>query len=151
MADARRGSRLVGRGSDTSPASMIPRAPLPLGAHSGVSNTTIVTAFRPGTHLSIATATDPNIRALRVAGDTEVRGLCEALYDTPIRVRLHHQLPADRISDVPGVNRRTARLLEHITLSHMRRPGRRSSCSFITLSCYVAIPTLHDNRTDTIA
>ena len=85
----RRRLRLVRRGRGVSPALMMPHAPLPLEARSGVANAAIVTAFRPDTHLSIATATDPNMRALRVAGDPEVRGLCGALDDTPIRVRLH--------------------------------------------------------------
>ena len=41
------------------------------------------------------------MRALRVAGDPEVRGLRGAPDDTPMRVRLQRQLPADR---VPGVS-----------------------------------------------
>ena len=40
------------------------------------------------------------MRALRVAGDPEVRGVCGALDDTPIRVRLHRQLPEDRVPDI---------------------------------------------------
>ena len=90
----------------------MPRAPLPLEARGGVANAVIVTAFRPETHLSIATASGPNMRALcvRVAGDPEVRGLCGAPDDTPIRVRLYRQLHVDRVPDILGDDRHTARL-----------------------------------------
>ena len=151
LAGARRRSRLVGRGRDASPASMMPRAPLPLGTHSGVTNATIVTVFRPDTHPSIDTETDPNMRAIRVAGDPKVPGLCGALADTPIRVRLHHQLPADRVPDILGDDSRTARLLEHIALARLGHPGKRLSDNCRTLSRYVAISTGHGKRTGTIA
>ena len=88
LAGARRRSRLVGRGRDASPASMMPRAPLPLEARSRLANAAIVTAFRPATHLSIAAATDPNMRAFRAAGDLEARELFGALGDTSNRVCL---------------------------------------------------------------
>ena len=81
----------------------------------------------------------------------EVRGLCAALDDTLIRVRLHRRLPVDRVPDILGDDRRTARLLEHIAFSQLRRPSKRSSCNCRTPPCNVAIPTHHDNRTDTIA
>ena len=44
------------------------------------------------------------MRALRIAGDLEVRGGCGAHDDTPIRVRLHRQLPVDidRVTDMLG-------------------------------------------------
>ena len=94
----------------------MPRVPLPPETRCGVANTviTIVTALRPATHLSTATATDPDMRALHVAGDLEVGRLCGTLDDTPIRVRLHRQLPSGRVPDILGGGRRTARLLEHI-------------------------------------
>ena len=44
---------------------------------SGVTNVVIVTAFQPGAYLPLATATGP-MRALRVAGNPLVRGLCGA-------------------------------------------------------------------------
>ena len=40
------------------------------------------------------------MRALRVAGDLEVRGLRGALDDTPIRARIRRQLPVDRVPDI---------------------------------------------------
>ena len=93
---------------------MIPRAPLPLEARScsRVANAPIVrfTAFRPDTPLSIATATDPNMRAIRIAGDPEVRRPCGALDNAPIRVILHRQLPVGRVPDILGDDRRTVRL-----------------------------------------
>ena len=42
-------------------------------------------------------------------------------------------------------------ILEYIALPQLRRPSKRSSCNCRTPSCYVAIPTFHDNRTGTIA
>ena len=109
---ARRRARLVGRGRRASPASVVPRAPLPLEARSRVDNAATVTALRPDTYQSIATATDSTMRALRVAGDIrfENRGLRGALEDTPIRVRIHSQLPADRVPDILWDDRHTARL-----------------------------------------
>ena len=71
--------------------------------------------------------------------------------DTSILVRLHRQLPAGHVPDILRDDRRTAQLLEHIALSQLMHPSNRSSCNCRTSSCYVAIPTLHDNRTDTIA
>ena len=61
--------------------------------------------------MSNATATDPTTRALRVAGDLVNRGLRGALDDTPTRIRLHRQLPADRTPDILGDERHTARLI----------------------------------------
>ena len=87
------------------------RLRLPLGPRSGVANAAIVTALRPDTHMSLATATDDqNMGAPHVASDLEVRGLCAAMGDTPIRVRLHRQLPPDRVPNNLGDDRQTARL-----------------------------------------
>ena len=44
----------------------------------------------------------PNMRTLRVAAVLGNRGLRGALDDTPIRVRLHRQLPADHVPNIIG-------------------------------------------------
>ena len=111
-------------------------APLPLEARSVVANAAIVTAFRPGTYLSFATATDPNMRALRVrvAGDPEVRGLCGALDNTRIRVRLHRQLPVGRVPDIVENNK-------HVAVSQLARPGNRPGFNCRTPSCRNSNPS----------
>ena len=61
--------------------------------------------LRPETHLSISITTNPNRCAPRVADALEVRGLCGTQDDAPTRVRLHRQLPADRVPDILGDDR----------------------------------------------
>ena len=93
------------------------------------------------------------MRALRVAGGLEVRGLCGALDGTPIRVRLHRQLPAGRVPDILGDDRHTAQLYCSTSpcRSSVGHQSSRSSCNCETPSCNVAIQAFHDSRTDTIA
>ena len=133
---------------------MLPRAPLPLEAGSRLANTDIAAALAFDLTLICRLLPQPAKIYARSALPAIPR-----YADYAERLTTHPFASAFTTSSlwvVPLISPGTIVALRGYWSispykSQLMRPSKRPSCSCRTPSCYVAIPTLHDDRTDTFA